>query len=105
MEIELPVTLEDLYVGNEKSATIKRRIVCKNCKKKMHTPRCRECGACPKEKKMVRRRAPTLTLTLTLTPTLTLIPTLIITRLVDGMLLPNLRESVALRLAELASAA
>merc|ERR1719409_1102347 len=24
MEIELPVTLEDLYVGNEKSATIKR---------------------------------------------------------------------------------
>ena len=74
MEIELPVTLEDLYVGNEKSATIKRRIVCKNCKKKMHTPRCRECGACPKEKKMVRRRAPTRTrtLTLTLTPTLTL---------------------------------
>merc|ERR1719409_41084 len=57
MEIELPVTLEDLYVGNEKSATIKRRIVCKNCKKKMHTPRCRECGACPKEKKMVHRRA------------------------------------------------
>jgi len=57
MEIELPVTLEDLYVGNEKSATIKRRIVCKNCKTKMHTPRCRECGACPKEKKMVHRRA------------------------------------------------
>lgn len=57
MEIELPVTLEDLYVGNEKSATVKRRIVCKNCKTKMHTPRCRECGACPKEKKMVHRRA------------------------------------------------
>ena len=63
MEIELPVTLEDLYVGNEKSATIKRRIVCKNCKKKMHTPRCRECGACPKEKKMVRRRAQMLEVT------------------------------------------
>jgi len=57
MEIELPVTLEDLYVGNEKSATVKRRIVCKNCKTKMNTPRCRECGACPKEKKMVHRRA------------------------------------------------
>jgi DnaJ-class molecular chaperone len=57
MEIELPVTLEDLYVGNEKSATVKRRIVCRNCKNKMHTPRCRECGACPKEKKMVHRRA------------------------------------------------
>jgi DnaJ-class molecular chaperone len=26
MEIELPVTLEDLYVGNEKTATIKRRV-------------------------------------------------------------------------------
>lgn len=26
MEIELPVTLEDLYVGNEKAATIKRRV-------------------------------------------------------------------------------
>ena len=25
MDIELPVTLEDLYVGNEKSATIKRQ--------------------------------------------------------------------------------
>uniref|UniRef100_A0A7S4BTB8 J domain-containing protein n=2 Tax=Chrysotila carterae TaxID=13221 RepID=A0A7S4BTB8_CHRCT len=57
MEIELPVTLEDLYVGNEKSATIKRRIVCRNCKKKPNLPRCRDCGACPKEKKMVQRRA------------------------------------------------
>ena len=57
MEIELPVTLEDLYVGNEKSATIKRRVVCRNCKSKMATPRCRDCGACPKEKKMVHRRA------------------------------------------------
>ena len=45
MEIELPVTLEDLYVGNEKSATVKRRIVCKNCKTKMHTPRCRRVAA------------------------------------------------------------
>mmetsp|Transcript_72669 Transcript_72669/g.121241 ORF Transcript_72669/g.121241 Transcript_72669/m.121241 type:complete len:395 (+) Transcript_72669:55-1239(+) len=57
MDIELPVTLEDLYNGNEKSATIKRRIVCRNCKKKAHLPRCRDCGACPKEKKMVHRRA------------------------------------------------
>jgi len=57
MEIELPVTLEDLYNGNEKSATIKRRIVCRNCKKKPTIPRCRDCGPCPKEKKMVQRRA------------------------------------------------
>jgi len=57
MPIELPVTLEDLYVGNEKSATIKRRIVCRNCKNKGHLPRCAGCGACPKEKKMVQRRA------------------------------------------------
>ena len=44
MEIELPVTLEDLYVGNEKSATIKRRVVCRNCKNKAHLPRCASCG-------------------------------------------------------------
>jgi len=57
MEIELPVTLEDLYVGNEKAATIKRRVVCRNCKAKPNSPRCSGCGACPKEKKMVHRRA------------------------------------------------
>jgi len=57
MDIELPVTLEDLYVGNEKAATIKRRVVCRNCKGKAHLPRCSSCGACPKEKKMVHRRA------------------------------------------------
>ncbi len=47
MEIELPVTLEDLYVGNEKSATVKRRVVCRNCKNKMHTPRCRRSAPRP----------------------------------------------------------
>jgi len=57
MDIELPVTLEDLYQGNEKSATIKRRIVCRNCKNKGNLPRCLGCGSCPKEKKMVQRRA------------------------------------------------
>merc|ERR1719502_1799503 len=57
MDIELPVTLEDLYVGNEKAATVKRRVVCRNCKGKAHLPRCQACGACPKEKKMVHKRA------------------------------------------------
>jgi len=57
MEIEMPVTLEDMYNGNEKAATIKRRTVCRNCKNKGHLERCRACGPCPKEKKMVHRRA------------------------------------------------
>jgi len=57
MDIELPVTLEDLYVGNEKTATVKRRVVCRNCKGKAHLPRCSACGPCPKEKKMVHKRA------------------------------------------------
>jgi DnaJ-class molecular chaperone len=57
MDIELPVTLEDLYIGNEKSASIKRRVVCRNCKKNPHKPRCLGCGPCPKEKKMVQRKA------------------------------------------------
>ena len=45
------------YVGNEKSATIKRRIVCRNCKGKANLPRCANCGPCPKEKKMIHRSA------------------------------------------------
>ena len=57
MDIELPVTLEDLYVGNEKAATVKRRVVCRNCKGKAQLPRCQACGPCPKEKKMVHKRA------------------------------------------------
>ena len=57
MDIELPVSLEDLYVGNEKAATVKRRVVCRNCKGKAHLPRCSTCGECPKEKKMVHKRA------------------------------------------------
>jgi DnaJ-class molecular chaperone len=57
MDIELPVTLEDLYVGNEKAATVKRRVVCRNCKGKANLPRCAACGPCPKEKKMVHKRA------------------------------------------------
>merc|ERR1719267_43210 len=57
MDIELPVSLEDLYAGNEKAATVKRRVVCRNCKGKAHLPRCQACGACPKEKKMVHKRA------------------------------------------------
>merc|ERR1719482_1340318 len=57
MDIELPVTLEDLYLGNEKVATVKRRVVCRNCKNKAHLPRCQACQACPKEKKMVHKRA------------------------------------------------
>ena len=40
MDIELPVSLEDLYIGNEKAATVKRRVVCRNCKGKAHLPRC-----------------------------------------------------------------
>uniref|UniRef100_A0A7S0LFQ6 J domain-containing protein n=1 Tax=Coccolithus braarudii TaxID=221442 RepID=A0A7S0LFQ6_9EUKA len=57
MDIELPVTLDDLYVGNEKFATIKRRVVCRNCKKNPNKPRCMGCGPCPKEKKMIQQRA------------------------------------------------
>ena len=41
MHYAMHYVLQDLYVGNEKAATVKRRIVCKNCKKKMQTPRCR----------------------------------------------------------------
>lgn len=56
--VEMQVTLEDMYNGNDVSMSIKRRIVCRNCKgrsnwKKDH---CRECGECPPEVKMVQQQ-------------------------------------------------
>ena len=57
MEIEPPVTLEDLYVGNEKSATIKRRVVCRNCKNKAHHAALRLVRLVPEGEEAVHRRA------------------------------------------------
>lgn len=49
--VELEVSLEDMYSGGEVSASIKRRIVCRGCKNKPRTGKCKDCGRCPNELK------------------------------------------------------
>ena len=44
MDIELPVTLEDLYVGNEKSASIKRRARHDRCRRRANRSQLRSWG-------------------------------------------------------------
>lgn len=55
--VETPVTLEDIYNGNEVNAPIKRRVVCRGCGPgKKHKPKCDTCKRCPDETKMVQRQ-------------------------------------------------
>jgi len=55
--VELGVSLEDMYNGNEVEARIQRRIVCRGCGPgKKHKPKCETCGRCPDEVKMVQRQ-------------------------------------------------
>merc|ERR1712187_100930 len=50
---EWKVTLEDLYLGNQKQASVQRRMVCRGCHIKPDAPQCRGCGRCPNEVKVV----------------------------------------------------
>merc|ERR1712216_795412 len=57
-KVEMQVSLEDMYNGNDVSMSIKRRVVCRNCKgrqtwKQSH---CADCGECPPEIKMVQQQ-------------------------------------------------
>lgn len=54
-EVQLDVSLADLYNGATVQASISRRVVCRGCKGKS-TPRCNKCGRCPPEVKMVQKR-------------------------------------------------
>ena len=55
--VELGVSLEDMYNGNEVEARIQRRVVCRGCSPgKKHKPKCDTCGRCPDEVKMVQRQ-------------------------------------------------
>ena len=53
---QFDVTLEDMYNGNDVSFKIKRRVVCRGCRKKSEDPerqaRCDSCGKCPNEIRM-----------------------------------------------------
>lgn len=56
-QVELAVSLEDMYNGNEVEASIQRRVVCRGCGPgKKHKPKCDTCGRCPDETRMVQRQ-------------------------------------------------
>lgn len=50
---ELEVTLEDFYNTGDRSAQLERRVVCRGCRVKPDSPKCKGCGRCPNEVKMV----------------------------------------------------
>jgi curved DNA-binding protein CbpA len=58
MHARVTVKLADLYTGGEKTTTIRRRVVCRGCRKKSKKkkPRCTSCGRCPDEIRLVKRR-------------------------------------------------
>jgi len=50
---EMAVGLEDLYNGGSLNAKIDRRIVCRGCRVKPDSPKCKGCSRCPNEHKTV----------------------------------------------------
>ena len=56
IQAEVGVTLEDRYNGGEVSARISRNVVCRGCAKKPGSKKCRGCGQCPPEIRMVTRQ-------------------------------------------------
>jgi len=59
VKMNFDVTLEDMYKGGSVSVKIKRRIVCRGCRR-ADTPerkaRCAKCGKCPNEVRTVHRQ-------------------------------------------------
>jgi len=51
---EININLVDLYSGNsEYKAQLQRRVVCRGCRIRPDDPKCRACGRCPNEIKVV----------------------------------------------------
>lgn len=59
-QVEMQVSLEQLYLGGEETARIARRVVCRGCAddnpKAKTKERCRACGRCPPEMRVVHRQ-------------------------------------------------
>jgi DnaJ-class molecular chaperone len=55
-KVEVEVSLEDMYRGNDVSFSINRRVVCRGCSKKSDDPerqkKCEGCSRCPNEVRM-----------------------------------------------------
>ncbi len=59
VQMEFHVSMEEIYSGAEKTAKFNRRVVCRGCsaeKGGANKPRCRECGRCPNEIRLVQRQ-------------------------------------------------
>merc|ERR1712185_39538 len=51
---DLAINLVDLYTGNEGyKASLQRRVVCRGCRMRPNDPKCKGCGGCPNEIKVV----------------------------------------------------
>lgn len=53
-KVDLTVSLDDMYLGNEVEAQISRRVVCRKCAGRTDG-KCASCGRCPPEVRMVQR--------------------------------------------------
>lgn len=56
IESLLHVSLEDLYNSQATTAAYSRRIVCRGCRVKPDSPKCRGCSRCPNEVRTVHRQ-------------------------------------------------
>lgn len=58
VNVEISVSLSDLYSGNSVETSLQRRIVCVGCDRPSHakTDRCRRCQGCPAETKTVMKQ-------------------------------------------------
>lgn len=50
------VRLEDLYTSGVHKTSIRRRVVCRGCRVKPDSPKCKGCQRCPNEVRMVNRQ-------------------------------------------------
>ena len=53
--VKLEVTLENLYNGAELKPRVRRRIICRGCKKNPQKEKCKKCNRCPNELRTVIR--------------------------------------------------
>jgi len=51
-EVQIFVTLEDVYVGTTRKQNVHRRVVCRSCRLHPELKRCQRCSRCPGEKEM-----------------------------------------------------
>lgn len=56
VNVKLDVSLSELYNGGVHKAQLDRRIVCRGCRVKPDSPKCRGCTRCPNEVRLVNRQ-------------------------------------------------